>query len=110
MLGAEFEMKNDVDPREALVHLRHLELVVEVGNRALRALDDRDGAEITREVDEQALEELDLDVLPRSRGRFLQHLLTVFEAEERLGLLPGLRMAATITTSSSDAVRSMMSR
>ena len=56
-----------VDAREALVHLRHLQLVVEVGDGP-EALHDRVGAVVPGEVDEQALEELDPDVA-EVRGR-----------------------------------------
>jgi hypothetical protein len=38
---------------------------------------------LTGEIHEQALEELDADVR-QVRGRFLQHLLALFEAEQRL--------------------------
>src|SRR5680860_1822837 len=50
-----------VDARETLVHLRHLELVVEVGDSP-QTLDDRFCPVLLGEVDEQAFEELDLHV------------------------------------------------
>ena len=74
-----------VDAGEALVHLRHLQLVVEVGDGA-QTLDDRVGAVLTGEVDEETLEELDADV-GEVRGALLQHLLALFEREQRLRLL-----------------------
>src|SRR6185436_5294806 len=43
-------------------------------------------AMLSREVDEQALEELDADV-GQMLGRFLEHLLAILEAEQRLRLL-----------------------
>ena len=60
------EMKNVSMPDELLVHLRHLQLVVEVGDRA-QALHDRVRALVLGEVDEQALEELDADVRQGAR-------------------------------------------
>ena len=74
-----------VDPRELLVHLRHLQLVVEVGDGP-EALHDRLGAVVAGEVDEQALEELDAHVV--EVGDLLgEHLLALLEREERLRLL-----------------------
>ena len=74
-----------VDARELLVHLRHLELVVEVGDRP-QALHDRLGAVLLGEVDEQALEELDPHV-GEVRDLLGEHLLALLEREERLRLL-----------------------
>ena len=79
------DKKNVSMPGEPLVHLRHLQLVVEVGDGP-QALHDRVGAVLAGEVDEQPLEELDADVV-EVRGRLLQHLLALFEAEQRLRLL-----------------------
>src|SRR5205807_2096757 len=58
---------------------------IEVGDGP-QPLHDRVDAVITGEVDEQALEELDADVR-QVLGRFLQHLLAVFETEQGLRLL-----------------------
>ena len=74
-----------VDPGQALVHLGHLQLLVEVRDRA-QPLDDGVDAVITREIDQQAFEELDTNVGQMLR-RFLEHLLAVFEAEQRRRLL-----------------------
>ena len=74
-----------VDAREALVHLRHLELVVEVGDGP-EALHDRGRVVVAREVDEQALEELDRDVA-EVRGLLVEHVLALLEGEQRLRLL-----------------------
>src|SRR5438552_1358824 len=68
-----------------MVHLRHLQLVVEVGHGA-EALDDGADVEVAREVDQQTLEELDLHVR-KVRGRLPDHLLPLFEVEQRLCLL-----------------------
>ena len=64
------DKKNVSMPDSALVHLRHLQLVVEVGDGA-QALDDRVGAVLLGEIDEQALEELDAHVA-QVRGDFLR--------------------------------------
>src|SRR4051812_26210792 len=74
-----------VDAREALVHLRHLELVVEVRD-CPEALHDRRRVVVAREVDQQALEELDRHV-PEVRGLLVEHVLALLEREERLRLL-----------------------
>ena len=75
-------MKNVSMPESSLVHLRHLELVVEVRHGA-QALHDRLGPVIPGEIDQQALEELDLDVAEVGR-HLAQHLLALLEREERL--------------------------
>src|SRR5690348_1087594 len=50
-----------LDAREAVVHLGHLQLVVEVADRA-QALDDGRDVALLAEVDEEAVEGLDADV------------------------------------------------
>ena len=74
-----------VDARQLLVHLGHLQLVVEVGDRA-EALDDRLGAVLLGELDEQALEELDPHV-GEVRDLLGEHLLALLEGEQRRRLL-----------------------
>ena len=79
------EMKKVSIPERLLVHLRHLQLVVEVGDRP-QALHDRLRAVVRGEVDDEALERLDAHVVEVADG-LGQHLLALLEVEARLGLL-----------------------
>src|ERR1700753_986770 len=74
-----------LDPRvELAVQLRHLELVLEVGDRP-HPLDDRVGTVFARELHQQGGEDLYLDVAELGR-RLLDEALALLRGEERLVL------------------------
>src|SRR4051794_21095142 len=69
------------------VELPHLQLVLEVGDRA-QALDDRPGADGPREVDDQDAERLGPDVAERL-GRLADERQALLDVEDRLVLANG---------------------
>src|SRR3954452_5277590 len=69
-----------VDPREAAIHLRHLELVVEVADGP-ETFDDHRNAVGAAVVDHEALEAGDADVLVL-RGDLAEQLAALVHAEE----------------------------
>jgi hypothetical protein len=74
-----------VDPRHRAVHLGHDQLGLEVGHHP-QALDDEVGPHVTGEVDHQAREHRDPDVVEVCH-RLRDHGLAVLELEQRLALL-----------------------
>ena len=77
--------EDGVDPRQALVHLRHLQLVLEVGDGP-QALHDDLRTVVACEVDDEALERLDPHVAQVAEG-VAEHLPALLQVEARLRLL-----------------------
>ena len=97
-----------ISGRHLTVQLVHLELVLEVRDRA-QALHDRLGAVLARELDDQGIKGFYLHI-GEFRDRLLDEPDALIGGEERLLLAHGWFTTATITLSNTPAVRLMMSR